>query len=322
MDETGVRWLIQEDDDGPRDRHDFFAAVKAFFGLTDSVEDLVRTYRADYPSCYRRDEASIAVVTQLSRLGLKIAVVTKRRAQPSAQSTAHRRGGRGETPYASRLWSGLVSPPGQSLWRRPVNAAYLSRVGWSVTAPRRISAAPGRLGSPRYGSAEAAPGHWPTLFQISSSQRSLRRPRSSLSQYGVGLRPDQTPLAPNAHSPVLWATNPTVGLPLCSEGGLKVRYAKPSLPRQSALTVKQETPRPVRSMGLSRAPRGSGSSNLSHPTRSRATPTVSTADNGGSADQVAAGWPADGLRKQRDLVTLALESPARPLPRSRPTQCT
>ena len=76
MDETGVRWLIQEDDDGPRDRHDFFAAVKAFFGLTDSVEDLVRTYRADYPSCYRRDEASIAVVTQLRRLGLKIAVVT------------------------------------------------------------------------------------------------------------------------------------------------------------------------------------------------------------------------------------------------------
>ncbi len=76
IDETGVRWLIREDDDGLRDRHNFFTAVKAFFGLTESVEHLVRTYRADYPSCYRRDETSIEVVTQLRRLGLKIAVVT------------------------------------------------------------------------------------------------------------------------------------------------------------------------------------------------------------------------------------------------------
>ena len=227
MDETGVRWLIQEDDDGPRDRHDFFAAVKAFFGLTDSVEDLVRTYRADYPSCYRRDEASIAVVTQLSRLGLKIAVVTN--GEPS-QAHKVRLIGVADVVDAVCISSVVgARKPARAIFVEAARQCGVPLSGWMVgDSPRRISAAPGRLGSPRYGSAEAAPGHWPTLFQISSSQRSLRRPRSSLSQYGVGLRPDQTPLAPNAHSPVLWATNPTVGLPLCSEGGLKVRYAKPS----------------------------------------------------------------------------------------------
>ena len=263
MDETGVRWLIQEDDDGPRDRHDFFAAVKAFFGLTDSVEDLVRTYRADYPSCYRRDEASIAVVTQLSRLGLKIAVVTN--GEPS-QAHKVRLIGVADVVDAVCISSvvGALSPPGQSLWRRPVNAAYLSRVGWSVTArggyPRRqggwarLDMAPPR---PHLAMADLVPD-----FVVSTVSEAAKIITQSV--WG-GPAPDQTPLAPNAHSPVLWATNPTVGLPLCSEGGLKVRYAKPSSPRHRRSRSSRKPPALYGVFGTQQSSARIGFFELSHP---------------------------------------------------------
>ncbi|HTT90068.1 MAG TPA: HAD family hydrolase [Acidimicrobiales bacterium] len=76
LDEAGVKWLTREDEDGLRSRQDFFAVTKAYFRLPYAVEELVCAYRHDYTSCYHRDDVSIAVVTRLRRLGLKVAVVT------------------------------------------------------------------------------------------------------------------------------------------------------------------------------------------------------------------------------------------------------
>jgi FMN phosphatase YigB (HAD superfamily) len=76
IDSAGCRWLIEQDADGFRPRREFFAVVKERFGLPDSVEELLMSYRSAYPRCYRHELASASVIRSLRRLGFKIAVVT------------------------------------------------------------------------------------------------------------------------------------------------------------------------------------------------------------------------------------------------------
>jgi putative hydrolase of the HAD superfamily len=76
IDGPGARWLIAEDQDGSRRREEYFAAVKGHFSLTPPVEDLLNSYRANYPRCYRRERLSVAAITRLRLLGCKVAVVT------------------------------------------------------------------------------------------------------------------------------------------------------------------------------------------------------------------------------------------------------
>jgi HAD superfamily hydrolase (TIGR01549 family) len=74
--EAGIQWLLEQDDDGLRPRRDFFAAVKDHFCLPGDIDDLLSSYRAEYPRCYEREDVSVAVLTALHRLGFKVAVVT------------------------------------------------------------------------------------------------------------------------------------------------------------------------------------------------------------------------------------------------------
>jgi FMN phosphatase YigB (HAD superfamily) len=76
IDDDGVSWLIEEDQDGFRSRQDFLAAARLHFGISEGTAGLVGRYREDYALCYVTETDSIAAVSALRRAGLKVGVVT------------------------------------------------------------------------------------------------------------------------------------------------------------------------------------------------------------------------------------------------------
>ncbi len=85
-----VAYLIEQDDDGIRPRHEFFSAVRERFGLQHPVEELVAGYRREL-----RDTLPAVpddVVERLRALragGWKLAVVTNGAREVQAQKMEH-----------------------------------------------------------------------------------------------------------------------------------------------------------------------------------------------------------------------------------------
>lgn len=71
-----VEWLVAVDDDGQVSRRDFFSAVRAHFGLRESVDALVDAYRVEAPTFYRPDPVLLHALGTLRRAGWRNAIVT------------------------------------------------------------------------------------------------------------------------------------------------------------------------------------------------------------------------------------------------------
>ena len=74
--EEAVAWLGQADRDGLARREEVFAGVRERFGVDAPVDELVRDYRADYPTFFSPDEEVSAALVRLRRAGWRIGVVT------------------------------------------------------------------------------------------------------------------------------------------------------------------------------------------------------------------------------------------------------
>lgn len=71
-----VTWLVRQDQDGLRHRPEFLADVRAHFGLSEDVQELLAGYHKEYVHCFSREDESIEVVSRLRRTGLKVGIVT------------------------------------------------------------------------------------------------------------------------------------------------------------------------------------------------------------------------------------------------------
>jgi FMN phosphatase YigB (HAD superfamily) len=76
IDAAGLEWLIQQDHDGSRPRHDFFEHVRRYFGTEATTDDLVVRYSRSYPLFFTREGTNIAAVQRLREHGFKVGVVT------------------------------------------------------------------------------------------------------------------------------------------------------------------------------------------------------------------------------------------------------
>jgi FMN phosphatase YigB (HAD superfamily) len=74
--EEAPAYLVSADEDGIRPRIDLFADVRATFGLTASVDELVERYGYDYPAAYTFPDSSRAALRRLRSAGWKVAIVT------------------------------------------------------------------------------------------------------------------------------------------------------------------------------------------------------------------------------------------------------
>ncbi len=76
LSEPGVAWLCEADDDGFARREVVFAGVRERFGVAETVDDLVRAYRDEYPTFFHPDDAVSEALVRLRRGGWRIGVVT------------------------------------------------------------------------------------------------------------------------------------------------------------------------------------------------------------------------------------------------------
>jgi FMN phosphatase YigB (HAD superfamily) len=76
LDPGELSWLVSVDDDGKATRHAFFAALKARYGLPESEDALVATYREEAPGFYRPEPAILAALRALRSTGWRVGVVT------------------------------------------------------------------------------------------------------------------------------------------------------------------------------------------------------------------------------------------------------
>lgn len=76
LDPSAIHILLEADGGGSATRSEFFTAVKAQLGLSDTVEALIEGYRTRYPRHYRRDPETLACLVRLRQAGWKLAVVT------------------------------------------------------------------------------------------------------------------------------------------------------------------------------------------------------------------------------------------------------
>ncbi len=83
-------WLCVADADGFADRDDVFVEARQRFGLTESVAELVATYRQEYPTFYRPDDEINTALVRLRRAGWRIGVVTN--GPPSQHEKVERAG--------------------------------------------------------------------------------------------------------------------------------------------------------------------------------------------------------------------------------------
>lgn len=76
IDDAGLEWLIQQDDDGSRPRHDFFDRVRRRFGTEGTTDDMVARYGRTYPLFFTREGTNITAIQRLREHGFKVGVVT------------------------------------------------------------------------------------------------------------------------------------------------------------------------------------------------------------------------------------------------------
>ncbi len=76
LDGDAVEWIIEQDGDGRVARQELFAEVRARFGISASVAELVGAYRADLVRRIRPDLGVLAALESLRRAGCRIGVVT------------------------------------------------------------------------------------------------------------------------------------------------------------------------------------------------------------------------------------------------------
>jgi putative hydrolase of the HAD superfamily len=71
-------WSVIEsaDQDGMRPREEFFEILRTSLSLSESRDDLLDSYRDDYPPCYSVDEATVGALRRLRATGWKVGVVT------------------------------------------------------------------------------------------------------------------------------------------------------------------------------------------------------------------------------------------------------
>lgn len=74
--EDAVGWLIEEDRDGHREKEDLFSAARRRFALDRKVDDLVRTFREDFPSHFRLQSDTADALDRARATGWAIALVT------------------------------------------------------------------------------------------------------------------------------------------------------------------------------------------------------------------------------------------------------
>jgi putative hydrolase of the HAD superfamily len=71
-----VEWFCEIDQDGFADRRTVWSAAKDKFGLSQSVGELVASYRSDYLDFCRPDETVLVALTSLRESGWRIGIVT------------------------------------------------------------------------------------------------------------------------------------------------------------------------------------------------------------------------------------------------------
>lgn len=71
-----LAWLVEHDDDGYRDRPEFFAGVRHHFGLTASAAELQRDFYRVFPGLFRCDPEVADAPRQARAGGWRIAIVT------------------------------------------------------------------------------------------------------------------------------------------------------------------------------------------------------------------------------------------------------
>ncbi len=76
LDDDAVEWIIERDGDGSVAREELFAAVRARFGITVSVAELVSAYRGDLIGRIRPDPGVLTALGALRRADCRIGVVT------------------------------------------------------------------------------------------------------------------------------------------------------------------------------------------------------------------------------------------------------
>jgi HAD superfamily hydrolase (TIGR01549 family) len=76
LEASSVEFLCAGDDHGLVPRDELFASLRARYGVTASVEELVTRYRADYPRHFEPDPDVRAALNALRAAGWKIGIVT------------------------------------------------------------------------------------------------------------------------------------------------------------------------------------------------------------------------------------------------------
>lgn len=71
-----LAWLVEHDDDGYRDRPEFFAGVRDHFGLTTSAAEMQRDYYRVFPGLVRCEPDVADALRQVRAGGWRIAIVT------------------------------------------------------------------------------------------------------------------------------------------------------------------------------------------------------------------------------------------------------
>ena len=69
-------WLVEVDEGGWAARESFCSAIKARFGLSESVSQLVADWGIDFPALYRCDDATSSAVREARARGWRLGIVT------------------------------------------------------------------------------------------------------------------------------------------------------------------------------------------------------------------------------------------------------
>jgi FMN phosphatase YigB (HAD superfamily) len=130
LDPTELEWVRREDDDGKASRHVFFAALRARFGLSESVEDLVGAYQEAIPTLHHPEPHVLAGLRALRAAGWKTAVVTN---GPATQESKIRSAGL-DTVLDAWCISGLVgvAKPERAIFEEAARRAGATLQGWMV----------------------------------------------------------------------------------------------------------------------------------------------------------------------------------------------
>jgi putative hydrolase of the HAD superfamily len=81
-------WVADLDDGGMTTREDFWAAIKGRLGLAQPVDDLVASWRVDFPSRYRCEQTVLDELTEARTRGWSLGVVTNGDADGQARKLA------------------------------------------------------------------------------------------------------------------------------------------------------------------------------------------------------------------------------------------